>query len=38
MDVDIVKAVALISGILAILDKLYVYGKAVYIKKGASVL
>ena len=33
MDVDVVKAVALLSGILAILDKLYVYGKAAYEKK-----
>ena len=35
MDIDPVKAVALISGILAILDKLYVYGKATYEKKSS---
>lgn len=33
MDIDPVKAVALISGILAILDRLYAYGRAVYEKK-----
>ncbi|MBV9927906.1 MAG: hypothetical protein JOZ96_22995 [Acidobacteria bacterium] len=33
MDIDPVKAVALISGILAILDKLYTYGQAAYLKK-----
>ncbi|MBV9927905.1 MAG: hypothetical protein JOZ96_22990 [Acidobacteria bacterium] len=30
MDIDPFKAVALISGILAILDKLYTYGKSAY--------
>lgn len=33
MDIDVVKAVALLSGILAILDKLYVYGKVACSKK-----
>ena len=31
-DLDVVKAVALLSGLLAIIDRLYGYGKAVYIK------
>jgi hypothetical protein len=30
MDIDPFKLVALISGILAILDKVYTYGKSVY--------
>lgn len=33
MDIDVVKAVALISGILAILDKFYTYGKSAYLLK-----
>lgn len=33
MDVDIVKAVALISGLLAILDRLYGYCKSAYLLK-----
>lgn len=33
MDIDPVKAVALISGILAIVDKIIVYGRAAYEKK-----
>jgi hypothetical protein len=33
MDVDVVKAVALISGILAILDKLIGYGKSASLLK-----
>jgi hypothetical protein len=33
MDIDVVKAVALISGLFAIIDKLYVYGKEVHFKK-----
>jgi hypothetical protein len=33
MDVDPVKAVAVISGLLAILEKIYVYGRVAYEKK-----
>jgi hypothetical protein len=33
MDIDILNTVALISGSLAILEKIYACGKAVYLKK-----